>query len=57
MVQRNAMESWSRGVSFMELLIKDRDIAAYISEAEIRGIFDLDYYLRNIDYIFERVFQ
>jgi adenylosuccinate lyase len=57
MVQRNAMESWSRGVSFMELLIKDRDIAGYISEAEIREIFDLDYYLRNIDFIFERVFQ
>jgi adenylosuccinate lyase len=56
MVQRNAMESWSRGVSFMELLIKDRDIARYISEAEIRGIFDLDYYLRNIDFIFNRVF-
>jgi adenylosuccinate lyase len=57
MVQRNAMESWSRGVSFMELLIKDKDIAEYISEAEIRGIFDLDYYLRNIDFIFERVFK
>ncbi len=57
MVQRNAMESWSRGVSFMELLLKDKDIAEYISEAEIRGIFDLDYYLRNIDFIFERVFQ
>ena len=57
MVQRNAMESWSRGVSFMELLIKDKDIAEYISEAEIRGIFDLDYYLRNIEFIFERVFK
>ena len=57
MVQRNAMESWSRGVSFMELLIKDKDIAEYISEAEIRGIFDLDYYLRNIDFIFDRVFK
>jgi adenylosuccinate lyase len=57
MVQRNAMESWSRGVSFMELLLKDKDIAEYISEAEIRGIFDLDYYLRNIDFIFERVFK
>jgi adenylosuccinate lyase len=57
MVQRNAMESWSRGVSFMELLIKDKDIAGYISEADIRRIFDLDYYLRNIDFIFKRVFK
>jgi len=57
MVQRNAMESWSKGVSFMELLIKDKDIGGYISEAEIREIFNLDYYLRNIDFIFERVFK
>ena len=56
MVQRNAMESWSKGVSFMELLTKDQDIAKYLSEAEIRVIFDLDYYLRNIDFIFNRVF-
>ncbi len=56
MVQRNAMESWSKGVSFMELLTQDRDIAEYLSEAAIRAIFDLDYYLRNVDFVFNRVF-
>jgi len=56
-VQRNAMESWSKAVSFMEVLIKDKDIGRYLSEAEIREIFDLDYYLRNIDFIFKRVFK
>jgi adenylosuccinate lyase len=57
MVQRNAMESWGKGVSFMELLLKDKDIVKYLSDAEIRDIFDLDYYLRNIDFIFSRVFN
>ncbi len=56
MVQRNAMESWGKSVSFMDLLIKDKDIAKYLSEDEIMAIFDLDYYLRNIDFIFNRVF-
>lgn len=56
MVQRNAMESWSKGEKFLELLLKDKDIEEYLSEAEIRAIFDLDYYLRNIEFIYERVF-
>ncbi|HMK61269.1 MAG TPA: adenylosuccinate lyase [Dissulfurispiraceae bacterium] len=55
-VQRNAMNSWSKGTGFMELLLQDEDIMSYLSEGEIRAIFDLDYYLRNIDYIFGRVF-
>ncbi|MEW6117173.1 MAG: adenylosuccinate lyase [Nitrospirota bacterium] len=57
MVQRNAMESWSKGASFMKLLQKDSDIARYLSPQEIEDLFDLKYYLRNIDYIFGRVFN
>jgi len=56
MVQRNAMESWKRGMSFMELLLKDNEITKRLSPAEIENIFDLKYYLRNIDFIFNRVF-
>ncbi len=55
-VQKKAMESWSKGVSFMNLLIKDKTIRKYLSEDDIQDIFDLKYYLRNINYIFERVF-
>lgn len=57
MVQRNAMESWGKGVSFMELLLKDAEITKLLSRAEIENIFDLNYYLRNIDFIFNRVFK
>jgi adenylosuccinate lyase len=56
MVQRNAMESWGKSVSFRDLLIRDKDITKYLTGAEIMAIFDLDYYLRNIDFIFNRVF-
>ena len=57
LVQRNAMESWSKGVSFMKLLQEDSDISAYLSPGEIEAIFDLKYYLRHIDFIFRRVFN
>lgn len=57
MVQKNAMESWDKGISFMELLIADKDVAKYLSADEIKAFFDLDYYFRNIDFIFERVFK
>ena len=55
-VQRNAMESWKRGVGFRDLLIRDKKVTKHLSKAEIDKIFDLRYYLRNIDYIFGRVF-
>jgi adenylosuccinate lyase len=57
LVQRNAMESWSKGVSFMKLLQKDSDVRSYLSSPEIEAIFDLRYYLRHIDFIFRRVFN
>jgi adenylosuccinate lyase len=57
MVQKNAMESWGKETGFMELLMADKEIAKYLSADEIKVLFDLDYYLRNVDYIFERVFK
>lgn len=57
MVQRNAMESWKEGMSFMTLLQKDNEITKYLSPKEIEEIFDMKYYLRNVDYIFRRVFN
>ncbi len=56
LVQKNAMESWKRGAGFMDLLMKDRSITRRLAKAEIKKIFDLKYYLRNVDYIFKRVF-
>lgn len=56
-VQRNAMESWKEGISFMKLLQNDSEVLKYLSQKEIEDIFDIKYYLRNIDYIFRRVFD
>ncbi|HAK89534.1 MAG TPA: adenylosuccinate lyase [Nitrospiraceae bacterium] len=56
LVQKSAMESWREGESFKKLLQKDAGITKYLSHREIEEIFDLKYYLRNVDYIFGRVF-
>jgi adenylosuccinate lyase len=55
-VQKNAMESWGKGIGFMKLLMKDKKVTKYLSKNELKEIFDLKYYLRNIDYIYRRVF-
>lgn len=56
-VQRNAMKSWRDGVGFKKLLLKDKDVKKYLKPEVIEKIFDLKYYLKNVDYIFRRVFK
>jgi adenylosuccinate lyase len=55
-VQSNAMRSWKEGIPFMELLLKDEEVRKYLNEDEIKNIFELNYYTRNIDHIYRRVF-
>jgi adenylosuccinate lyase len=55
-VQRVAMKSWKTETHFRKLLKKDKEVRKYLSAGDLDSIFDLRYYLKNIDYIFERVF-
>lgn len=55
-VQSNAMQSWREAKPFMELLLQDDSIRKYLTVDEIKDIFDLNYYIRNIDHIYRRVF-
>ncbi len=56
-VQRNAMQSWKEGREFLKFLKEDEQVLEYLSVAELEHIFDAGYYLRNVDYIFTRVFS
>ena len=56
-VQRNAMKVWDQNEDFKELLQKDPDIKLHLSASEIESAFGFDYYLRNVDEIFSRVFR
>ena len=55
-VQRNAMKSWQEGVDFKELLIQDKEVAKYLQEKDLVQIFNINNFLKNVDYIFNRVF-
>jgi len=55
-VQRNAMESWSQGKSFHDLLKADGDVSALVDDATLEEMFDLGYHTKNVDTIFKRVF-
>jgi adenylosuccinate lyase len=55
-VQDNAMKAWNENENFKDLIKNDKRVKTYLSEKEIEECFSLDYYLRNVDYIFKRVF-
>jgi adenylosuccinate lyase len=55
-VQRNAMKSWRTRTQFKKLLWMDKEIKKYLSRNELETIFDLNYYLKNVNYLFKRVF-
>jgi len=57
LVQRNAMRVWDEGKDFLTLVKSDEDIKSKLSSEAIERVFSLDHYLRNIDAIFERVFE
>jgi adenylosuccinate lyase len=57
LVQKNAMQSWRRKKSFKSLLLKDREVRRFLSREEITDAFDLAPYLKNVDFIFRRVFK
>jgi adenylosuccinate lyase len=55
-VQRNAMRAWRGESDFLSLLAADKEVRKHLSEAELKQNFDLDYHLKHVDPIFERVF-
>src|SRR5574342_542575 len=55
-VQRNAMKVWEEKVDFRTALKRDPDVRRALSEAEIDACFAVDYHLKHVDTIFERVF-
>ncbi|MFA5361722.1 MAG: adenylosuccinate lyase [Candidatus Omnitrophota bacterium] len=55
LVQRCAMKTWSEGIDFRSELLMDKDVIRYIPASELDKLFDLNYYLRNVNTIFRKV--
>jgi len=68
-VQRNAMKVWEdlqhgkpalndKGESlYLQYLLADKELREYLNEDQIRECFNYDYYTKNVDAIFARVFE
>ncbi|MBN2972543.1 adenylosuccinate lyase [Roseomonas aeriglobus] len=58
LVQRNAMKVWESDgeLSLLELLQNDPEVTAALPADAIAEKFDLEYHLRHVDTIFDRVF-
>ena len=56
LAQRSAMKVWDEGGTFKDRVENDTDITTHLSPDEIARVFDVKYYLRNVDKVFARVF-
>ncbi len=57
LVQPIAMEAYNNKKDYQNLLINNRDVLKKLSKEEIDNCFTLDYYFKNIEYIYERCFK
>jgi adenylosuccinate lyase len=49
------MEAWRGKKSFLALLRRDKRITNYLTEDELKSLFDYNYYLKYVDTVFERL--
>ena len=54
-VQPIAMRAMSERADYQELLAESPEVMAVLTRAELDECFTLDYYLKNVDFIFDRV--
>lgn len=57
LVQRNAMRAWGEKEDFKSLLLKDNQLGNHLSSDEIEECFSVGHDLKNVNYIFDRVFS
>src|SRR5262249_19894171 len=55
-VQRNAMRGWQGEGEFLSLLGADTAVSKHLREFELKQNSDLDYHIKHVDAISERVF-
>jgi adenylosuccinate lyase len=55
-VQRHALDAWRRGERLLDRLRAEPAVTTRLSEKQLGALFELDYHIRHVDTIFERVF-
>ena len=55
LVQPIAMKAWTENLDYQTLLKESPEVSALLTPQELEACFTLDYYFKNVDYIFGRV--
>ena len=55
LIQPIAMESLEKNCDYIDLLKNNTDVKQKLDDKEIEDCFNLDYYFKNVDYIYKRV--
>lgn len=55
LVQKDAFAACSKGISFKNILLKDKEVLKFLSPREIENCFDINYHLKNVNKIFKRI--
>lgn len=55
-VQKNAMKSWEENIKFRKLLEQDDIVKKYLGSNDLDEIFNVNNFLKNLDFIYNRVF-
>ena len=56
-VQSVAMKSWDKNLNFQTLLQRDKEVKKFLSRNDLAKIFDLNYYLKYVNFLFNRVLK
>ena len=54
LIQKLAIKSYNENLDFKELVINNEEILKYLKIDEIEECFTLDYYFKNVDYIYKK---
>lgn len=54
-VQPIAMKAWTEGLDYKTLLEANEKVMSLLGQPELDDCFTLDYYFKNVDFIFDRV--
>jgi adenylosuccinate lyase len=57
LVQKNSMRVWNEGKHLLDCLLEDAEVVKYLNEQELSNLFRLEYHIKNVDYIFDKVFK
>ena len=56
LVQKISMQVWKKNEDFKKHILENKEINVILSKEKIESIFDIKKQLKNVEYIFERVF-